>query len=57
MTVYIKDTKNGFKSIETNVSKVTTLEDGRIAIEYKNNDSWLGIRTIYKDSIIEKVEA
>ena len=57
MTVYIKDTKNGLRSIETNVSKVTTLEDGRIAIEYKNNDSWVGIRTIYKDSIIEKVKA
>ena len=57
MKVYIKDTKNGLRSIETNVSKVITLDDGRIVIEYKDNGPWLGIRTIHKDSIIEKVEA
>lgn len=57
MKVYIKNIKNGLKEIETNVSKVTTLEDGRIRVEYDNKGSWLTIATVYKDSVIEKVEA
>lgn len=56
MTVYIKNTKTGLVDIEKNVSKVITLEDGRVKVVIDNRDSWLVIATIYKDSIIEKVE-
>lgn len=56
MRVYIKNTKSGLVDIETNVSKVTTLEDGRIKVTYDNEGSWMTVSTVYKDSIIKKVE-
>lgn len=56
MTVYIKDIKTGLVEIEKDVSKVITLEDGRIQVVKSCESAWLTTSTVYKGSIIEKVE-
>ena len=55
MTVYIKDIKTGLVEIEKNVSRVITLEDGKIQV-VRSESAWLTTSTVYKDSIIAKVE-
>lgn len=57
MTVYIKNIKTGLVDVEREVKKVWTLEDGKIKTVNDNNSSWLTTSTVYKDSIIVKVEA
>lgn len=56
MTVYIKDTKTGLVEIEKGVSKVITLDDGRIKVVQSSESAWLTTSTVYKDSIVEKVK-
>lgn len=55
MKVFIRNIKTGLIDIENNVVKAIVIDDGKVQVMYDNNDSFLSVSTVFKDSVIEKV--